>query len=509
MIKKSFVIVFTILLFFQPARGQQQDGSVFERKITFNAKNQPLNTILDQLSWQAGVYFSYDAGLIDSNKKYTIDADGKSLFTVLSQLFNSAEFQFTERENQVIISRRTDTNSLISIKNDSIPVKYFFLSGKIIDEKKGDPISYASVSFLNKPIGTISNSDGDFLLKVHPDFILDTVVISCIGYGQIIMPAFKLMDEDVFIMKPVSIRIREVKVTATTPDRLLENIRNNLKTNYSENTKLMTAFYRETVQQDGNYVSASEAIIEILKAPYNNLLKSDLVRLVKGRRSPDVKPFNWINFKLQGGPFTITMLDVVKTMESFINNETQYLYIYNITKVIWYNNNPVYVLMFRPVSELPDQTLYVGEMYVDRETFAVVHVDFHLSRIGLKNAENLLIRKKPKGVKARPTYVNYKVNYQNLEGKWYLKNVQASVKFKIRSRRDKINSEYHSVSDLLVTNIQSTDLKRFSRDESIGQRDIFVEMINEYDPKFWENYNIIKPNEELQNAIKNHFEIQK
>jgi hypothetical protein len=317
------------------------------------------------------------------------------------------------------------------------------------------------------------------------------------------------MDEDVFIMKPVSIRIREVKVTATTPDRLLENIRNNLKTNYSENTKLMTAFYRETVQQDGNYVSASEAIIEILKAPYNNLLKSDLVRLVKGRRSPDVKPFNWINFKLQGGPFTITMLDVVKTMESFINNETQYLYIYNITKVIWYNNNPVYVLMFRPVSELPDQTLYVGEMYVDRETFAVVHVDFHLSRIGLKNAENLLIRKKPKGVKARPTYVNYKVNYQNLEGKWYLKNVQASVKFKIRSRRDKINSEYHSVSDLLVTNIQSTDLKRFSRDESIGQRDIFVEMINEYDPKFWENYNIIKPNEELQNAIKNHFEIQK
>ena len=509
MIKCSFVIIFAILLFFLPARGQRQDGSVLERRITIDLQNQPLSTILDQLSWQAGIYFSYDASIIDSNKKYTIETDGKSLFSILNQLFNPKVFKFFEMENQVIITRRTDSNQMITAQNDTIPVKYFFLSGKIVDEKRGEPVSYATVSFLNKPIGTITNTDGDFLLKVHPNLIRDTVAISCLGYSQIIVPAFKLMDEDLFIMKPKSIRIREIKVTATTPEKLLENIRYNLKANYSESTKLMTAFYRETVQQDGSYASVSEAVIEILKAPYNNQMRSDLVKLVKGRRSPDVKPFNWINFKLQGGPFTITMLDVVKTMENFISEETQHLYSYDISKVIWYNDIPVYVLTFKPVVELPDQILYVGEIYVDRETFAIVHVDFHLSRIGLNNAENVLIRKKPKGVKARPTYVNYNVNYKYFQGKWYLENAQASVKFKIRSRRDKINSEYHSISDLLVTNIQSTDLKRFPRDESISQQDIFVEMINNYDPKFWENYNIIKPNEELQNAIKNHFEIQR
>lgn len=509
MTKTSFVSICTILFFFHSAHGQQQGGSVFERRVTINEKDQPLNVILDQLSWQAGVYFSFDAGSIDSNKKYTIDAVGKSLFTALNLLFSPKTYKFTELENQVIISNRTDIDSKISAQKDTVPVKYFFLSGKIVDEKKGEPISYASVSFLNKAIGTISNKDGDFLLKVYPDYILDTVVFSCMGFAQIVMPAFKLMDEDVFIMKPVSIRIREVKVTATTPDNLLDNIRKNIDNNYSENTNLMTAFYRETVQQDGNYISASEAVIQILKAPYFNSLKSDLVKLIKGRRSNDVKPFNWLNFKLQGGPFTITKLDVVKTMESFIGEKTQHLYSYNISKVILYNDIPVYVLTFRPVSELPDQTLYIGEMYVSRENFAIIHVDFHLSKTGLKNAENVLIRKKPKGVKARPTYVNYKLNYQFLQGRWYLKNAQASVKFKIRSRRDKINSEFHSISDLLVTNIQKTDLKRFSRDESFSQRDIFVEMINEYDPEFWENYNIIKPDEELQNAIKNHFEIHK
>ena len=251
MIKCSFVIIFAILLFFLPARGQRQDGSVLERRITIDLQNQPLSTILDQLSWQAGIYFSYDASIIDSNKKYTIETDGKSLFSILNQLFNPKEFKFFEMENQVIITRRTDSNQMITAQNDTIPVKYFFLSGKIVDEKRGEPVSYATVSFLNKPIGTITNTDGDFLLKVHPNLIRDTVVISCLGYSQIIVPAFKLMDEDLFIMKPKSIRIREIKVTATTPEKLLENIRYNLKVNYSESTKLMTAFYRETVQQDG------------------------------------------------------------------------------------------------------------------------------------------------------------------------------------------------------------------------------------------------------------------
>jgi hypothetical protein len=149
--------------------------------------------------------------------------------------------------------------------------------------------------------------------------------------------------------------------------------------------------------------------------------------------------------------------------------------------------------------------LYEGELYVHRETFAVIHAEFNLSKTGLRNAANVLIRKKPRGVKARPIYVNYTVNYQFVNDKWNLSNAQASVKFKIRNKSDKLNSEFHSISDLLITNIQPSDLMRFDRDETIGQRDIFVEIINGYDPEFWENYNIIKPNEKLQNAIKNQF----
>jgi hypothetical protein len=207
-----------------------------------------------------------------------------------------------------------------------------------------------------------------------------------------------------------------------------------------------------------------------------------------------------MNFKLQGGPFTITQLDLVKTMESFIDEAYQHLYEYKINRVIWYNENPVYVLEFEPLPGA-DFHGFVGELFVHRETFAIVYARYGFDRNGLKKATPVLVKRTPPGVKARPSFVEYTVNYQRYQGKWQLATVQASIKFKIRSRRDKINSEFHSISELLVTDIQSTELKRFDRNELFGQRDIFVEMIGSYDPEFWENYNIIKPDDDLRNAI--------
>lgn len=264
----------------------------------------------------------------------------------------------------------------------------------------------------------------------------------------------------------------------------------------------MTAFYRETVRQDGSYISVSEALMEVLKSPYANSSRSDLVRLLKGRKSPDVQPFKWLNFKLQGGPFTITKLDAVRTMESFLDEDYENLYNYEITKSVWYNNYPVYVVKFHPVSTTFFPS-FEGEMYIHRETFALIHANYGLSKTGLNQAKDVLIKKKPHNVKARPSYVNYGVTYQQYQGKWQLATAQAEVKFKIRSKRDKLNSEFHSVSDLLITNIEPTELKRFTKNEKFTQHDIFVEELGRYDEIFWENYNIIKPNEDLRKAFKN------
>lgn len=501
MLRKKLLIIFATLLFNLICFGQQQGGSVFERRVNVNQKNQTLDLILDQISWQANVFFSYDASLINAHDKRSINANNTSLYTILNQLFDTRKFNFSELENQIIITQKNNLSDLQNTVSDSIAVKYFFLTGKLIEERKGKPIKYASVSVFNKPIGTMSNTDGEFLLKLHPNNIHDTLIISCMGYAQITLPASQLLDEDLFILQPVSIRIKEVKVTATTPAKILNGVRENLAKNYSSNIKLMTAFYRETVKQNNDYINVSEAVMEILKAPYNNSFRSDLVRLLKSRKSRDVQPFKWLNFKLMGGPFNITQLDVVKTMESFIDPKYEELYNYQISKVIWYNNQPVYVIRFHPVSTNFFPT-FEGEIYVHRETFALVHANYRIDKSGLKKAEEFMIKKKPRKVKARPSDVQYLVSFQQYQGKWQLLSAQSSVKIKVRSKRDKLNSEFHSVSDLLITNIEQTELKRFTKDEKFTQYDIFVEKLGSFDEKYWENYNIIKPNEDLRKAFK-------
>jgi len=500
MTKRTCLIIHVILLFVLPSRAQLQDGSVLERRVSIQQNKQTLGSILDQISWQAGVYFSYDAACVDADSILSVEVENKSLYNVLNLMLGKGEFNFSELENQVIITKIDQQITQEPTKPDTIPKKYFFLSGKILESKKENPLKYATISVLGKPIGTISNQDGDFLLKVHPENITDTVIISCMGYKQLILPAYTILDEDVFIMHPVSIKIKEVKVTATTPHELLNNIRKNVEQNYSGHAKLMTAFYRETVKQNSSYINVSEAVLEVLKASYSSLSKNDVVRLIKGRKSPDVQPFKWVNFKLQGGPFTIIRLDVIKMVERFIDAQYEELYKYTISEVVWYNKHPVYVVKFEALPGMPFPA-FEGEMYVHRETFAVVHATFQLNKSSLREAQSKMITKKPRGVKARPSYVNYTISYQQYQGKWHLATAQASVKVKIRSKRDKLNSEFHSVSDLLITNIEATELKRFKRDESFSIRDVFVEMISNYDQEYWENYNIIKPDDDLRKAF--------
>src|SRR5690606_18550217 len=108
---------------------------------------------------------------------------------------------------------------------------------------------------------------------------------------------------------------------------------------------------------------------------------------------------------------------------------------------------------------------FIGELYVHRETFAIIHARYEYSRNALNYVTPSLVRSTPQGVKARPTFVEYQVFYQMVEGKWYLATAKASLTFKIRSRKNRLNSEYKSVSELLVTRIQETELKRFNRDE--------------------------------------------
>lgn len=76
---------------------------------------------------------------------------------------------------------------VIAILLLSLPSSLFsqekLISGVILDSLK-NPIQYANIGVLNKPIGTVSNQKGEFILSLDNSHLSDTLKISSLGYAS-------------------------------------------------------------------------------------------------------------------------------------------------------------------------------------------------------------------------------------------------------------------------------------------------------------------------------------
>ena len=477
---------------------QTKRHPALDKKISLNSNEQLLKDVLNKISAKTGLYFSYDPTVFDAEKRVTIHYSQQKTEEILKDLFRD-EYVFKLLQNQVIITKpfnRLNRKESAEVKN-----LHFKFSGSVRNKIGDDPIPYASISILGKAIGTITNTDGEYELKLPIRHRKDTLVVSCLGYNQKFIELDTLKSSKLdFVLQPIDIKLKEIQITAIDPIEVIDKMLYNIEDNYPYESNLMTAFYREVLLQDEKYISVSEAILNILKASYESKFREDRIRFLKGRKSHEVDPFKWVDFKMQGGPYYITKLDVIKTMDTFLDPEYRLFYSYEADKITEYHGRMAYVIRFRPILKM-DFLSYEGRLFIDKKTHALLHAEFELSRDGKKLARKSLIRKKPKKFHVRPIDLKYEVAYKQTEGKWHLNTAKTSVMFHVRSKRDKINSVFHSISDLLITDHEKTNLKRFDKEESFQSSDIFTEQIKEYDPDFWGQFNVIKPTQDLKKAL--------
>ncbi len=498
MIRMFKIVCFLVLCLSFQGIAQNERHPALDKKISLKAEKQELKKVLDEISSKTGLYFSYDPTVFNVKKIVSVDYKNQKTEEIIKDLLRG-EYVFKILQNQVIITKlvsKLTGKGINAVKNE-----YLKISGRVKNQDDKKPIPYASISIFGKAIGTITNREGNFELKLQSKHKSDTLIISCLGYTQQFIEldtlrTFKLNLE----LKPLEIRLKEIQITVVDPYEVVNKMIDNVRHNYPDESFLMTAFYREVLLQDEKYINVSEAVLNILKSSYESTFREDRIRFLKGRKSKEVSPFKWVDFKMQGGPYYTTRLDIIKNMDSFLDQEYRNLYQYETEQIIEYLGRPAYVIRFQPLGKM-DFLSYEGHLFIEKDTYALLHADFELSREGKKIARRSLIRKKPKQFHVRPIDLKYQVNYKRTDGKWHLNTAKTSVKFRVRSRRDKINSVFHSVSDLLITDHEKTELRRFDREESLRSIDIFTELITDYDPEFWGQFNIIQPNEDLRKAL--------
>jgi CarboxypepD_reg-like domain len=382
-------------------------------------------------------------------------------------------------------------------------IKYVSLSGKLIDKESREPVVFATVYVLGTSIGTVSNSDGEFILK-FPSNLKDVKIgIKHIGYKNYSLPLSN-MQLDVMNeikMAKEAVQIKEVVIMKKDPLELLRGAMSRISNNYSTQPVMMTGFYRETVKQNRSYVSIAEGVLNAYKSSYSKILDEDRVKIYKGRKGQDLKKMDTVTFKFQGGPKTTFVLDVVKNPETLLSAEYMAYYDYKLTGVTTFNDKNCYVIEFDQKLDV-DNPLFKGVIYIDIDNLAIVGLQFRLSDMGLEKATELLVKKKPTGMKIETLAANYLVNYSVWKDKWYLNYVRSELRFKCKWPRKLFTSNYTIMSEMAITDIDTANLTKFKFSESAKLSDIFTEQVSAFfDPNYWGDYNFIKPDENIQIAI--------
>ncbi len=99
--------------------------------------------------------------------------------------------------------------------------------------------------------------------------------------------------------------------------------------------------------------------------------------------------------------------------------------------------------------------------------------------------------------------LNYETNYKLVGNKWYFLSAKSTFLIKVIDREERLRTRFNSVSEILTTNIEHGDLQHFSKKELFKPNEFITEKIDTFDRGFWENYNVIQPEDELIKAIRN------
>jgi len=384
--------------------------------------------------------------------------------------------------------------------DDTMQVLSF--SGKVIDKNTGDPIVFASVFITGTKRGTVTNSNGEFIIKIPRLYLNRQIGIAHIGYITSIFDVTELKPSDnVVELVSAPYEIEEVTIRQLDPIELIKSAVVKIPENFSNQPVMMTSFYRETIKQNRNYVAIAEAVLDVYKASYKNTTDFDRIKVFKGRKSQDVKKMDTVLFKFQGGPYTSFLLDVAKNPGELLAEESFKFYEYQMGGIVRVNDAQAYVIDFDQKKEL-EFPLYKGKLYLDVDNLAIVGIDFEISPKKIERASEYLIRKKPIGLSIDVESGNYLVNYRKIDNLWYLNYVRTELVFRVKWKRKLFRSIYTTMSEMAVTDISSENIQKYRFRETIKLSDVFVEKVTDFeDPDFWGDYNIIKLDESIEEAI--------
>lgn len=380
--------------------------------------------------------------------------------------------------------------------------KYTIVSGVIKDKSNKKKLEHVNVSIPESNIGTITNTDGEFSLKIPKSIQAKDIEVSHIGYLNARIPLKgESLTEQTIWLSPYANLLSEIIVRARDPRSIVEEALRKIPTNYSPKSNMLKGFYREIAQKGRRYINISEAVIDIYKTPYNETAERDRVQISKGRRLLSQKQSDTLAVKLLGGPNMAIYIDVVKNPDCLLAKEDLLFYEFRMEDPTSIGDRSQYVISFRPKVKLSYPLCY-GTLYIDKERLSFTRAEFNLSMDDKNKATQAILRKKPFGLHFKPVEVSYLVSYKNQGDVTYLSYIRNNIRFKCDWKRKLFSTNYTILSEMVVTDRKENNITAIPYKVAFKQNHVFSDKVDNFtNDNFWGTYNIIEPTESLEHAV--------
>ena len=383
----------------------------------------------------------------------------------------------------------------------------FTVSGVVRDKESRKKLENVAVSLVGTPIGTVTNAEGVFLLKIPHMDTIPQLELSHIGYMNARFSASAPEGSNnmhaTILMIPIALQLNEVVAYGNTARRIVEEAMERIPKNYPSDESMTSAFYRETVQKGHRYISISEAMLDVYKTSYKQRTSDrDKVQIDKARRLLSQKQSDTLGVKVVGGPNLPLFMDVVKNAYALFDEETLDYYSFVQEPSVFIDERLQYVISFRPRVKL-DHASYVGRVFIDREHLAFTRAEFELDLSDRERAIAAILYKKPLGLRFRPLKVSFLITYRQHDGVTCLNYICNEMCFKCDWKRRLFSSSYVARSEMVAVDREEHPERVIARRDAFKPYQVFYDIVKEYwSEDFWKDYNIIEPTESLEDAVK-------
>jgi len=355
------------------------------------------------------------------------------------------------------------------------------ITGKVVDLETKEPLPFASIGVAGKPIGLISNEQGEFDFHIPPEMRNDILVISMLGYKTFEAPVWSLISTHpvTIELQAGSVMLREVVITdSLKAGEILKLALERIELNYPMEPFQLDGFYRDLKKLGGTYISLLEAAVKIYdenyQAPRNKFKLRERVSLEEVRRSIGYSS-KFTAFFDNDNLLEDLLLNNNVRYRQFPEEETFFTSL-ALEDDTQYNGREVFV-----VAHTQD---YLLRVFIDKETYGIIHLEY-------VNDHQAELEKK-RGLESRFVRVKRTIDFKFFQGKLFLNylTVTSQVNW-YDSETGKLKFEAELERRLLINNIHSKSPERISLSKKMRSYGLQYQD-QPYNKKFWDHYNVIK-----------------